>query len=121
MGSIPGWERSPGEGNGNLLQYSCWEIPWTEEPGGLQSWGRKARHDLTTKPSPPLPGTALTALLAITSFRQWIDTLTFLVFTDERMEGGIQTLSTGSELSATVTYSLLSLNTKTANFKTQNK
>ena len=23
MGSIPGWERSPGEGNGNLLQYSC--------------------------------------------------------------------------------------------------
>ena len=46
----------------------AWEIPWTEEPGGLQSWGRKARHDSTTKPSPPLPGTALTALLAITSF-----------------------------------------------------
>ena len=22
-GSIPGWGRSPGEGNGNLLQYSC--------------------------------------------------------------------------------------------------
>ena len=22
-GSIPGWERSPGEGNGNPLQYSC--------------------------------------------------------------------------------------------------
>ena len=21
------------------LQYSCWEIPWTEEPGGLQSMG----------------------------------------------------------------------------------
>ena len=19
----------------------AWEIPWTEEPGGLQSWGRK--------------------------------------------------------------------------------
>ena len=34
-GSIPGSRRSPGEGNGNLLQYSCWEIPWTEEPGGL--------------------------------------------------------------------------------------
>ena len=26
-----------GEGNGNPLQYSCLEIPWTEEPGGLQS------------------------------------------------------------------------------------
>ena len=23
MGSIPGWGRSPGEGNGNPLQYSC--------------------------------------------------------------------------------------------------
>ena len=22
-GLIPGWERSPGEGNGNPLQYSC--------------------------------------------------------------------------------------------------
>ena len=30
-------ERSPGEGNGNLLQYSCLEIPRTEEPGSLQS------------------------------------------------------------------------------------
>ena len=28
-----------GEGNGNPLQYSCLEIPWTEEPGGLQSMG----------------------------------------------------------------------------------
>ena len=35
-GSIPGSGRSPGEGNGNSLQYSCWRIPWTEEPGGPQ-------------------------------------------------------------------------------------
>ena len=27
------------EGNGNPLQYSCQEIPWTEEPGRLQSMG----------------------------------------------------------------------------------
>ena len=27
MGSIPGLERSPGEGNGNPLQYSCLENP----------------------------------------------------------------------------------------------
>ena len=26
-GSIPGSGRSPGEGNGNLLQYSCLENP----------------------------------------------------------------------------------------------
>ena len=27
VGSIPGSGRSPGEGNGNPLQYSCWENP----------------------------------------------------------------------------------------------
>ena len=27
------------EGNGTLLQYSCLENPWTEEPGRLQSMG----------------------------------------------------------------------------------
>ena len=86
LGSIPGSERSPGEGNGNPLQYSwaslvaqrlkhlpamreswvrslgwedplekemathssilAWRIPWTEEPGGLQSTGsQKVRHN----------------------------------------------------------------------------
>ena len=39
MGWIPGLGRSPGEGNGNPLQYSCLEIPWTEEAGRLQSMG----------------------------------------------------------------------------------
>ena len=37
--SIPGSERPPGEGNGNPLQYSFLEIPWTEGPGKLQSIG----------------------------------------------------------------------------------
>ena len=37
LGSIPGWERSPGQGNGYPLQYLAWRIPRTEEPGGLQS------------------------------------------------------------------------------------
>ena len=27
LGSIPGWGRSPGEGNGNPFQYSCLENP----------------------------------------------------------------------------------------------
>ena len=46
LGSIPGSGRSPGEGNGNPLQYSCLEIPWTEEPGGLQSMGlQRVEHD----------------------------------------------------------------------------
>ena len=38
LGSIPGWGRSPGEGNDNPLHYSCLVNP-TEEPGGLQSIG----------------------------------------------------------------------------------
>jgi len=38
-GSIPRSGRFPREGNGIPLQYSCWEIPWTEEPGRLQSLG----------------------------------------------------------------------------------
>ena len=32
---IPGLGRSPGEGSGNALWCSCWEIPWKEEPGEL--------------------------------------------------------------------------------------
>ena len=38
-----------GEGNGNPLQYSCLENPWTEEPGGLQSVGSlRVGHDRAT-------------------------------------------------------------------------
>ena len=33
LGSIPGLGRSPGEGNGNTLQYSC-----LENPHGQRSW-----------------------------------------------------------------------------------
>ena len=45
-GSIPRSGRSPGGGHGNPLQYSCWKIFWTEEPGKLQSMGlQRVRHD----------------------------------------------------------------------------
>ena len=39
VGSIPGLGRSPGKGSGNPLQYSCLKVPWTKEPGGVQSLG----------------------------------------------------------------------------------
>ena len=46
MGLIPGSGKSPGEGHGNPLQYSSWRIPWTEEPGKLQSIGlHSVGHD----------------------------------------------------------------------------
>ena len=45
-GFNPSWERSPGEGNGNPLQYSSLENPRTQEPGRIQSMGsRRVRHD----------------------------------------------------------------------------
>ena len=45
-----GQEDSPGEGNGTPLQYSCLEIPWTEEPGGLNSplGSQRVGHDWAT-------------------------------------------------------------------------
>ena len=36
-GLIPGLKRSSGEGNGNHSSILAWKIPWTEEPGSLQS------------------------------------------------------------------------------------
>ena len=53
-GSIPGLGRSPGEGSGNPLQYSCTEKAmdrgaWQATVHGVA----RVRHDLETKP--PLP------------------------------------------------------------------
>ena len=39
VGSIPGLGRSSREGNGIHSSLLAWEIPWTNEPGGLQSLG----------------------------------------------------------------------------------
>ena len=48
--SIRGMRRSPGEGNGNPLQYPCLGNPMKEEPDGLQSMGsHRGRHNLATK------------------------------------------------------------------------
>ena len=52
VGSIPGSERSPEEGNDNHSSILAWEILWTEEPGGPQKkpdgHHRTVRHDLVT-------------------------------------------------------------------------
>ena len=54
LDSIPGSGRSPGERNGNPLQYSCPENPidrgdWQTTVHGVARVG----HDLVTKPQPP--------------------------------------------------------------------
>ena len=53
--SILGLGRSPGEGNGNPLQYSCLENPtdrgaWQATVHGVARVG----HDLVTKAPPPV-------------------------------------------------------------------
>ena len=47
VASTPGSGRSPGVVYGNPLQYSCLgRIPWTEEPGRVQSMGsQRVRHE----------------------------------------------------------------------------
>ena len=52
LGSVPGLERSPTQEKEMATQSSilAWKIPWTEEPGGLQSMGlQTVRPDLATE------------------------------------------------------------------------
>ena len=63
-GSIPELGRSPGEGNGNPVQYSCLENPmdrgaWRATVHGVA----RIRHDLATKPPPPYKPLQLAVLL----------------------------------------------------------
>ena len=43
-GSIPGLGRSSGEGMATHSSILAWRIPWTEEPGRLQSTGSERVH-----------------------------------------------------------------------------
>ena len=46
LGSIPGLGRFPGDRNGNPLSILAWRIPWTAEPGRLQTMGlQRVGHD----------------------------------------------------------------------------
>ena len=38
-GSMLGWEDPLKEGMATYSSVLAWRIPWTEEPGRLQSWG----------------------------------------------------------------------------------
>ena len=45
-----GWEDPLEEGMSTHSSVLAWRIPWTEEPGGLQSMGsQRVRHDRATK------------------------------------------------------------------------
>ena len=49
LGSIPGSGRSPGEEMATHSSIPAWKIPWTEEPGTLQSMGsQRVRQNRAT-------------------------------------------------------------------------
>ena len=49
-GPTLGWENLLEEEMTTHSRILAWEIPWTEEPGGLQSMGsQRFRHDLVTE------------------------------------------------------------------------
>ena len=41
VGAIPGKEDPPEEGMTTRSSILAWRSPWTEQSGGLQSWGHK--------------------------------------------------------------------------------
>ena len=51
LGSIPESGKSPGEGNGNPLRYSCLEKSmdrgnwWPTDHGVTKSWSQRVGHD----------------------------------------------------------------------------
>ena len=50
--SIPGWEDPPEEEMATHSSILGWKIPWTEEPGGLQSKVlQRVRHNRATEHS----------------------------------------------------------------------
>ena len=50
MALISGLEDPLDEGTTTRSSILAWRIPWTEEPGALQSMGsQRVRHDLETK------------------------------------------------------------------------
>ena len=55
-GRQTGSGRCPGGGNGSRSRFLPWEIPWTEEPGGLQSMRlQRVRHEWVAEPKALIP------------------------------------------------------------------
>ena len=86
IGSIPGWGRSPGEGNGNPLQYSCLENPmdrgawWATVRGVAESDTKKLMHlefhkSWATSPLPP----------RVSSLSSWVLAKQKLMFDTDRI------------------------------------
>ena len=79
LGSIPGWRRSPGEGNGNPLQYSCLENPMDGEAWWATAYGvAKSRTRLSDFSLIPLQIKRISPESGLTFVAQ--DSCTLVVF-----------------------------------------
>ena len=80
--SIPGSGRSPGGGDGNPLQYSCLQNPWTEEPGGLQSIGSQSweQPKQLSRHAHSVYMSTLLSQESIHSICSWVSNFPFLIF-----------------------------------------
>ena len=77
LGLIPRLGRSLEKGMATHSSILAWKIPWTEEPGGLQSMGSpRVRHNLATEQQEQQPLREVkTLLLAHTFFYAAVATL----------------------------------------------
>ena len=51
LGSTLGWEDPLEKEKATHFSILAWEIPWTEESGGLSSMESQVGHNLVTKPT----------------------------------------------------------------------
>ena len=77
LGLIPGLGRSPGEGNGNPLQYSFLENPMDRGARQATVYGvARVGHNLATKPPPPSMYWAILAWIQLPSKYVFLNLLT---------------------------------------------
>ena len=77
VGSL-GWQNSLEKGMATHSSILAWRIPWTEEPGGLQSTGsQRARHNWATNTH--TPGLELLSHMVVTFLAFWESFILFSV------------------------------------------
>ena len=73
QGLIPGLGSSPGEGNDTCSSILAWRIPWTKEPGGLQSMGsQRVGHDWETSAQLRCVFTGISLGKAVCTYWVWL-------------------------------------------------
>ena len=71
-----GWEDPPEKEMWTQSSILAWKIPWTEEPGGLQSMGsQRVQHDWATEPPAQLDYFATVWILFWNSLPSLLDIL----------------------------------------------